>query len=71
MGRVVVFSGSLEVVERLYKIEIRSGPILEDVCFAIFIGVPLIYGVFIFCSLFYGSLSILCKDLIINNNIYR
>jgi hypothetical protein len=43
MDRVVVFFGSLEAVEHLPKNDIRSGPLLGDICFTIFIDVPLIY----------------------------
>jgi hypothetical protein len=47
MGRNNVFSGGLEVEECLSKNEIISGPLLGGVCFDIFIGVPLIHGVFV------------------------
>jgi hypothetical protein len=47
MGLVDVFSGALEAEECPFKNEIRSGPILGSVCFDIFVGVPLIYSVFV------------------------
>ncbi|MCI74968.1 hypothetical protein A2U01_0096234, partial [Trifolium medium] len=45
-----VFSGGLEAKECLSKNEIRSGYLLGGVCFGIFIGVPLIYDVFVFVA---------------------
>jgi hypothetical protein len=47
MGWVDVFSGGLEHVECLSKYGISSRPLLGWICFGIFIGVPLIYGVFV------------------------
>ncbi|MCI13202.1 hypothetical protein A2U01_0034318 [Trifolium medium] len=47
MGRVDVLSGGLEADECLSKNEIRIRPLLDSVCFDIFIGVPLIYGTFV------------------------
>jgi hypothetical protein len=50
----LLFSGSLEAVERLSKYGIRSIPHLDGVGFGIFIGVPLIYGAFVYVALFLG-----------------
>jgi hypothetical protein len=47
IGRVDVFSGGIKAEKCLSKNEIRSGPLLGVVYFGIFIGVPLIYGVFV------------------------
>ncbi|MCI60673.1 hypothetical protein A2U01_0081929, partial [Trifolium medium] len=47
MGRVAVLSGGLGAEECLSKNEIRNRPLLGGVCFGIFIGIPLIYGVFV------------------------
>ncbi|KAK2394407.1 hypothetical protein QL285_056243 [Trifolium repens] len=56
MGWVLglLFSGSLEADERLSKYEIRSRPHLGGIGFGIFIGVPLIYGAFVYVALFLG-----------------
>jgi hypothetical protein len=64
MGRVDVLSGGLEADECLFKNEIRSGPLLGGV-FLIF----RLYTTPLFCSLFYESLFVLSRDLIIYNNI--
>jgi hypothetical protein len=47
MSLVDVFFSSLEAEECFSNNEIRSEPLLGGVCFSIFIGVPLIYGVFV------------------------
>jgi hypothetical protein len=41
-------SGALKVEEYLSKYEIRSELLLGGVCLGIFIGVPRIYGTFVF-----------------------
>ncbi|MCI18766.1 hypothetical protein A2U01_0039921 [Trifolium medium] len=46
LGRVM--SGGLETAEHPSKNEIRGGFLLGGICFGIFIGVPLIYGAFVF-----------------------
>jgi hypothetical protein len=66
MDQVGVFFGSLKAEECRSNYVIRSDILLGSVGFGIFIGVLLIYGAFVFC----GSLFVLCKDLIIINNIY-
>jgi hypothetical protein len=48
MGRIDVLSGDLEADECLSKNELRSVHLIDDVCFGIFIGVPLIYDSFTF-----------------------
>jgi hypothetical protein len=47
-----LFFGSLEADERLSKYRIRSRPHLGGIGFGIFIGVPLIYGAFVYVALF-------------------
>jgi hypothetical protein len=71
MGSVDIFAGGLKADECLSKYEVISEPLLSGVCFSIFIGVLLIYEVFVLLFLFYQSLFILCRDLIFkNNNIF-
>jgi hypothetical protein len=47
MGQIDAFSGDMEVDECVSKNEIRNKPLLGGECFDIFIGIPLIYDVFI------------------------
>jgi hypothetical protein len=67
----LLFSGSLEADERLSMYWIRSRPHLGGVGFRILIGVPLIYDAFVYVAPHFGSLSVLCGNLIINNIICR
>jgi hypothetical protein len=48
MGRVDVFFSSMKFDEYPSKNEIRSELLLGGVCLGIFIGVPRIYGTFVF-----------------------
>jgi hypothetical protein len=50
MGWVGVFSGGLVAEECRSKYGIKIRHLLGGVCFGIFIGVPLIYGVFVFVT---------------------
>jgi hypothetical protein len=47
VDRVDVFFGGLEAEECPSKNWISYGPLLGGICFSFFIGVPLIYGVFV------------------------
>jgi hypothetical protein len=70
MGRVV-FSDNLKTMECLSKNGIRSRPLLGGVCFGIFIGVPRIYGAFVYVTSLLRVSVVLCEYLFINNNICR
>jgi hypothetical protein len=69
LGRVGVFSGSLEAVECPFKNEIRSGPLLDVLVLVLYLGVPPIYRHFLFCS-FFLSVSIRLVQRLCFNNIF-
>jgi hypothetical protein len=67
LGRVGVFSGSLEAVECPFKNEIRSGPLLDMLVLVLYLGVPPIYGHILFCSSFLPVYVHLVQILGFNN----
>jgi hypothetical protein len=62
LGQVDVFSGGLKAKECFSNNGIRSRPLLGGVCFGIFIGVPLIYGAFVFCNYSFTGLCSSCTE---------